>query len=161
MFLSRQGLAMSAMSRFLSATAFAILVSGLVIGFLSGVLVDFLVMKPEIKTETVTTTATATTITTATTTVAVTAPSIIFHNGKVLTMEPSIPVAEALAVKGERIMAVGSGKDVLALRAPETKVVDLEGKTLLPGFIDGHTHVLRFPQRRGNTIDEAMAVALS
>lgn len=86
---------------------------------------------------------------------------VIFRNGVVLTMEPSQPQAAALAVRGERIMAVGGNSQVMALRGPDTHVVDLAGRTLLPGFIDGHTHVLFFPDRMGQTLQDAMDVALS
>ncbi len=86
---------------------------------------------------------------------------VIFRNGVVLTMEPSHPQAAALAVRGERIMAVGSNSQVMALWGPDTHVVDLAGRTLLPGFIDGHTHVLFFPHLMGQTLQDAMDLALS
>lgn len=69
-------------------------------------------------------------------------PTLIFHNGTVLTMDRHQPEAEALAVAGEVILAVGANDDILALEGPDTQVVDLEGHTLMPGFVDAHTHVL-------------------
>ena len=65
---------------------------------------------------------------------------LIFHGGKVWTVDESRPVAQAVAVRGNRIVRVGSNREVLALRGPATEVVDLRGRLLLPGFNDGHTH---------------------
>jgi len=67
-------------------------------------------------------------------------PDIIIHNGKIITMEQSPAQVEALAIKGEYIVAVGNENDVLALAGPNTQLIDLEGRTLLPGFIDAHAH---------------------
>jgi len=68
-------------------------------------------------------------------------PGIIFHNGPILTMADP-PVTGALAVRGEAIVATGTAADVLALAGPDTQVVDLAGRTLMPGFVDPHTHIL-------------------
>jgi hypothetical protein len=65
----------------------------------------------------------------------------IYRGGSVLTMNDAAPAAEAVAVRGGRIAAVGSEAEVMKLRGKATKVVDLAGRTLLPGFIDGHGHV--------------------
>jgi predicted amidohydrolase YtcJ len=64
----------------------------------------------------------------------------IYHNGIILTMVPGQPPAQALAVKDDKIIAVGSDASVLALAAAATKVIDLTGRTLLPGFNDAHCH---------------------
>ncbi len=66
----------------------------------------------------------------------------IFSNGDIITMTDSQPAAEALAVKDGRILAVGSAADVAAHAGPATKRIDLGGKTLLPGFLDGHSHFI-------------------
>jgi predicted amidohydrolase YtcJ len=89
------------------------------------------------------------------------AASIIFYNGQVVTMDASMIQAEALAVKGENILAVGSDAEILTYQGSATIMIDLDGKALLPGFIDGHTHVLRSPDIVGLTMDDAMEVALS
>jgi predicted amidohydrolase YtcJ len=68
------------------------------------------------------------------------APELIFHNGVVLTMEPGQPQAQAIALRGDRILAVGSNTEILALQGSQTQLVDLGGRTLLPGFIDSHAH---------------------
>ncbi len=83
---------------------------------------------------------------------------VIFYNGIILTMEDNLPQAQAIAIKGDRIQAVGSNTDILSLQRSGTQVIDLHGLTLLPGFIDGHTHVLWVPE--GKTLDEVQQVAL-
>jgi predicted amidohydrolase YtcJ len=65
---------------------------------------------------------------------------LIFHNGSVLTVNSSDEVSEALAVRDGLIIAVGTSKDVLSLRADATEVIDLNGRTLTPGFIASHEH---------------------
>lgn len=65
----------------------------------------------------------------------------IFLNGEVITVNPRDEIAQAVAVRGQRIMAVGSSDDMLALQGPETKVIDLQGRSLLPGFIESHMHM--------------------
>ena len=66
----------------------------------------------------------------------------IIYNANVITMDPSLPRCQALAIKGGRFLAVGSDVDVLGLRGADARVLDLQGKTVLPGFIDAHTHVM-------------------
>ena len=68
------------------------------------------------------------------------APDRVFLNGKIVTMDSDESIAEALAVKGDRIIDVGSTKDIGSLVGVATEVVDLGGRTLLPGFIDTHSH---------------------
>ena len=64
----------------------------------------------------------------------------IFFHAKVFTGNPENPYAEAVAVRGERIMAVGSLAEVLRTTSANAERIDLEGKTLFPGFIDSHSH---------------------
>lgn len=64
----------------------------------------------------------------------------VFINGDVLTMDADNRVAQALSTRGERIEAVGSTEQIMALVGDDTEVVDLRGRTLLPGFIDAHGH---------------------
>ena len=70
------------------------------------------------------------------------APDLILHHGKVVTVDLSFSVAEAIAVSGERIVRVGSDSEVLALRGPKTQTIDLAGRMVLPGLIDSHSHPL-------------------
>ncbi|AXN41469.1 amidohydrolase [Peribacillus butanolivorans] len=67
---------------------------------------------------------------------------IVFINGEVITVDQKNKVVEAVAVKGDRISAVGSNREVKDFIGEETKVIDLQGKTLLPGFIDAHIHLI-------------------
>ncbi len=65
----------------------------------------------------------------------------VFVNGDVITIDDAMPAAEAVAVRDGRIVRVGSSEAVSALAGPGTLLVDLDGKTLLPGFVDSHSHV--------------------
>jgi len=65
---------------------------------------------------------------------------LIVHRAKVVTVDAKFTVAEALAVKDGRIVAVGTNDDVLKLKGPNTKLVDAGGRTILPGLYDSHTH---------------------
>ena len=55
---------------------------------------------------------------------------IIFHNGAVITLEESLPVAEAIAIQGELILAVGTDEEILRLQGAETVLIDLQGHAL-------------------------------
>ncbi|MCX8025588.1 MAG: amidohydrolase family protein, partial [Thermanaerothrix sp.] len=65
----------------------------------------------------------------------------ILHNARIFTLDPQQPVATALAIERDRIVAVGSEADVLALSRPGSIVQDLRGKVVLPGLIDAHIHL--------------------
>jgi predicted amidohydrolase YtcJ len=67
---------------------------------------------------------------------------LLLTNARVLTMESRQPLAEAVAVQGETILAVGSASKIGGLKGPNTRVIDCQGLTLLPGFIDAHCHLL-------------------
>jgi predicted amidohydrolase YtcJ len=67
-------------------------------------------------------------------------PDQVFLNGQVVTMNESRPAAEAVAVKWDRIAAVGSSREILNLAGPDTRHVDLAGKILMPGLIEPHNH---------------------
>ena len=67
-------------------------------------------------------------------------PDYIFYGGSVHTVDRRNTVAEAIAVSGNRVLAVGSSEDVLALRKNKTKVANLRGASLIPGIIDSHNH---------------------
>ncbi len=72
----------------------------------------------------------------------VNSPTLIFYNGNVLTMDKDQPQANAIALADDKILAVGSDVDILALKLPATQVIDLQGRTMMPGFIDTHSHLL-------------------
>jgi hypothetical protein len=70
------------------------------------------------------------------------AADLIIQNARVWTVDPSRREAEAVAILGDRIVAVGSNQQVDAWRGPHTRVVDAAGKRLLPGFNDAHVHFM-------------------
>jgi len=65
---------------------------------------------------------------------------LILHNGKVVTVDKKFTVAQALAIQGKKIVAVGTDADVLKHRGERTQVIDLKGQMVLPGLIDSHVH---------------------
>jgi predicted amidohydrolase YtcJ len=67
----------------------------------------------------------------------------ILFNAEVLTMDPARPRATALAVQGKVLVAVGSNEDVMKWASPRTEVVDVGGRTIVPGLIDTHIHAIR------------------
>jgi predicted amidohydrolase YtcJ len=69
-----------------------------------------------------------------------TEPDLILYNGHFWTVDPRLPRAQAVAISGERFVAVGSNDDVLHLATAHSRKVDLGQKTVLPGFVDAHTH---------------------
>ena len=85
---------------------------------------------------------------------------VIFYNGVILTMDSSHPQAQAIAIQGNKILAVGSDTEIMARNGPKTQLIDLAGLTIMPGFIDGHSHLLAFPDRMGKTIDQAQEIAI-
>ena len=71
----------------------------------------------------------------------------IFINGNVYTVNEKQPHAEAIAVKGDRIVFVGSNADAQKLRSDKTRIIDLTGKTVTPGFTDSHCHIFGIGER--------------
>jgi predicted amidohydrolase YtcJ len=74
---------------------------------------------------------------------------VILTNGKVWTVNKAQPEAEAVAVWHGRILAVGSSEEVRSLAGPQTRVIDLKGRRVVPGFYDSHIHLLGSGQRLG------------
>lgn len=70
-------------------------------------------------------------------------PDTIVVGGRILTFDDRSSVAEALAVTGDRITAVGSDRDLFALAGPQTTVIRLHGRTVIPGIVDAHAHMER------------------
>ncbi len=66
---------------------------------------------------------------------------IIILNARILTMDEATPKAEAVAIGGNTILAIGSNDEVESLKGPETRVIDAAGGTLLPGFNEAHMHI--------------------
>ena len=73
----------------------------------------------------------------------------VFANGDIVTMNDASPAAAAIAIKDGKIVAAGSEDEVAANVGPNTRRIDLGGKTLLPGFIDGHSHFINAVRMAG------------
>jgi len=69
-----------------------------------------------------------------------TIPDTIFYNGKIVTVDNESSIVEALAVKNDRFLAVGSTNEIRALAGPDTRHTDLRGHTVVPGLMDNHSH---------------------
>jgi predicted amidohydrolase YtcJ len=67
-------------------------------------------------------------------------PSTVLYRGNIVTMDPAKPRAQAVAIFGDRFLAVGSTQEALNLAGPSTRRIDLAGRTVVPGFIDAHSH---------------------
>src|SRR5205814_8429586 len=65
-------------------------------------------------------------------------PDLIVHHAKVVTVDPKFSIAQAMAVKAGKVQRVGKDDEILALKGPATQVLDLTGRTVLPGLIDSH-----------------------
>ncbi|MBL8136249.1 MAG: amidohydrolase [Acidobacteria bacterium] len=94
------------------------------------------------------------------------APDLVITNARVFTNDPARPWAEAVAMKGERVIAVGPAADALAAKGPATRVVDAGGRVLVPGFNDAHVHVDVSPETLTLTLEQdpsldALAAALA
>lgn len=70
-------------------------------------------------------------------------PDLVLYNGRVITLDQNSRIAEALAVKNNRISAIGTSKDVLGLATEYTQQIDLQGRAVIPGLNDGHAHMDR------------------
>src|SRR5436309_12233507 len=68
------------------------------------------------------------------------APDLVLSNGKIITVDDRFSIAQAVAIRGDRIVAVGTNQDISRLAGPNTQRVDLRGKAMVPGFIDNHAH---------------------
>ena len=67
----------------------------------------------------------------------------ILTNGKIITVDDRFSIAQAVAIKGDRIVAVGSNQEITRLAGPNTRRMDLGGKAVIPGLIDAHAHLMR------------------
>src|SRR5580704_11078363 len=64
----------------------------------------------------------------------------ILHHGKIVTVDPRFHIVDSIAVRGDRIVAVGAREKLSAFVGPNTRQIDLKGKTVLPGLMDSHSH---------------------
>lgn len=67
-------------------------------------------------------------------------PDAVYYNGKVVTVDARSSLRQAFAVAGERFLAVGSNREIRALAGPRTRLVNLKGRTVIPGLMDNHSH---------------------
>ncbi|QCO56059.1 amidohydrolase [Pseudorhodobacter turbinis] len=67
---------------------------------------------------------------------------LIITNARILTMDPAMPRAQAIALGGGHILAVGARRDIEALATAQTRVIDAAGRTVLPGFVESHLHLV-------------------
>ena len=77
-----------------------------------------------------------------------TAPDLVLLNGKIFTSDAAHPYVQALAIRGERITATGDSAKIRALAGPQTKQIDLGGRTVIPGINDAHNHLSVSPPNR-------------
>jgi predicted amidohydrolase YtcJ len=68
---------------------------------------------------------------------------LVLVNGKIVTVDDRFSIAQALAIRGQHIVAVGTNADVEKLKGPQTRTMDLAGRTVIPGLIDNHAHWVR------------------
>src|SRR6266850_397804 len=68
---------------------------------------------------------------------------VVLTNGKIITVDNKFTIAQAIAIRGERLVAVGSNADISKLAGPNTRRIDLGGKAVIPGLIDAHAHLTR------------------
>jgi imidazolonepropionase-like amidohydrolase len=73
------------------------------------------------------------------------APDYILVNGKMFTADTANPYAQALAIKGERLLSVGTSEEISRLASPHTMRIDLQGRVVIPGINDAHYHFLPRP----------------
>ena len=71
------------------------------------------------------------------------APDLLIVNARIITLDPARPAAEAVAISGDHITAVGSRAELQPLAGPSTRIIDAGGRTLIPGLNDSHTHFIR------------------
>ena len=67
----------------------------------------------------------------------------VLTNGKIITVDDRFSIAQAVAIRGDRFVAVGSNQDIARLAGPSTRRIDLGGKAVIPGLIDAHAHLMR------------------
>jgi predicted amidohydrolase YtcJ len=95
----------------------------------------------------------------------VTGADTVYVNGKFITVDKSFSVAQAVAVKDGRFVAVGSSDEIRRLVTPNTRVIDLGGRAVVPGLMDSHTHMIsagnadtRAPVFRSKTVADAQGI---
>jgi predicted amidohydrolase YtcJ len=70
-------------------------------------------------------------------------PDLVLSNGKIITVDERFTIAQAVAIRGGRVLATGTNQEINQLAGPNTRRIDLRGKAVIPGLIDNHMHLLR------------------
>src|SRR4029453_6129558 len=68
------------------------------------------------------------------------APDLVLFNGKVITVDRGLTIHQAVAIIGDRIMAVGNDDQMRTVAGPATRMIDLKGRSVIPGLMDNHLH---------------------
>ncbi|MBV9506162.1 MAG: amidohydrolase family protein, partial [Acidobacteriia bacterium] len=68
---------------------------------------------------------------------------LVLSNGKIITVDERFTIAQAVAIRGDRVVGVGTNQEMARLAGPNTRTIDLRGRTVTPGLIDNHMHLLR------------------
>lgn len=71
-------------------------------------------------------------------------PTMVLLNGNIVTLDQSLPSAQAMALYGDRVVAVGNNREISSFASPQTTCIDLKEATVLPGFIDCHIHLIEY-----------------
>lgn len=79
-------------------------------------------------------------------------PDIIYYNGYVISMDPAIGVQDAIAIKDDKIQRIGSSKVVLRTAGRNTIKIDLKRRTILPGFVDAHSHLFQLEAETSSSL---------
>ena len=79
--------------------------------------------------------------------------SLILHHGKVITVDQQFRVVQAIAISGDKIIATGTNQEILKLKNQSTELINLKGKTVIPGLIDNHAHFIRAPEHMELRLD--------
>jgi len=79
--------------------------------------------------------------------------TLILHHGKIITVDQQFRVVQAIAISGDKIIATGSNQEILKLKNQSTELINLKGKTVIPGLIDNHAHFIRAPEHMELRLD--------
>ena len=83
--------------------------------------------------------------------------SLILHHGKIITVDQQFRVVQAIAISGDKIIATGTNQEILKLKNQSTELIDLKGKTVIPGLIDNHAHFIRAPEHMELRLDGVLS----
>src|SRR5579871_5053737 len=85
---------------------------------------------------------------------------LLLINGKIITLDAASSIAEAIAIESDHVAAIGRSDDIRKLAGPSTQVIDLSGRTVIPGLIDSHIHAIRAGFRHAAEVNWEGATSL-